>query len=324
MPMQTEQLQDLYDQQRQYVNHFFDHLDLSKVEQILTLCLECKGLLIWTGVGKSGIIAEKIAMTLISTGTRALYLPTLNFLHGDIGGVREEDIVMLLSKSGQTQELLELIPHLRRKGCKIVAVVSEVDGALAKAADHCVLLPVEKELCPFDLAPTTSTAIQLLFGDLLAMALMRQKNFSLEDYAGNHPSGAIGRKITLTVRDLMKTGGDLPICRKGDRLVDVIVELSDKKCGCLLVVDGAMGLEGIFTDGDLRRALQVSGAQTLDKTMEELMSSHPICVHPDLLAIDALRTMQAKRYVTMTPVVENKRLVGLLRMHDIIHQGIEK
>ena len=322
--VQVDKLRDLYNLQRQYVNFFFDHLDLNQVDQVLKLCLECKGLLIWTGVGKSGIIAEKIAMTLISTGTRALYLPAINFLHGDIGGVCEGDVVVLLSKSGQTEELLELVPHLRRKKCRIVAIVSDAEGPLAKTADLCMVLPVEKELCPFDLAPTTSTAVQLLFGDLLAMAIMREKIFSLEDYARNHPSGAIGRKITRVVRDLMKREGELPLCQPEDRLVDLIVELSDKKCGCLLVTSKERELIGIFTDGDLRRALQADGPQALEKRISELMSPYPIVVSPDMLAHEAMQAMQAKRFVMVAPVVENRKVIGLIRMHDIIHQGIEK
>jgi len=315
-------LRDLFDQQRQYVDYFFENLHLPQAEKAVEMCLACKGLLVFTGVGKSGIIAEKIAMTLISVGTRALFLPTLNFLHGDIGVVGENDLIVMLSKSGETSELLDLLPYIRENKSQTLALVSEGESRLAKMADLAVELPVEKELCPFDLAPTTSTTVQLLFGDLLAIALMREKGFSLEEYARNHPSGSIGKKITQTVADLMKKGDDLPLCHPEDRLVDILVELTNKKCGCLLVVENG-DLCGIFTDGDLRRALQEKQTDVMEKTMGELMCKNPIIVSPQDLAHTAMQTMQEKRYVMMAPVTEGNRVVGLIHMHDIIHQGLE-
>lgn len=321
---QTAVLQGLSEQQRQYLNFFFDQLDLAQVEKVMQACLDCEGLIILTGVGKSGIIAEKIAMTLTSTGSRALYLPAANFLHGDIGGITPKDIVLMLSKSGETQELLELLPHIRRKKSKIVAIVSDPKSRLASKADLTVDLPVEKELCSFDLAPTTSTSVQLLFGDLLAMALMREKGFTLEQFAENHPAGAIGKKITLFVSDLMKVGKDLPLCGPDDRLVNVIVELSNKRCGCLLIVSPDQTLLGIFTDGDLRRALQEHGAMVLERKMKDLMTRSLIAVEPDDLAYQAVQKMQSDRFVMVAPVIEKNKLVGLIRMHDIVHKGIEK
>ena len=319
--IQTGLLEDLFQKQRQYVNYFFDHVDFQQVQKVMKACLKCEGLVVLTGVGKSGIIADKIAMTLVSTGTRALYLPAANVLHGDIGAIHAEDVVMMLSKSGQTEELLQMIPHLNEKGCKAIAVVSEGGSSLEKGADLCVVLPVEKELCPFDLAPTTSTAVQLLFGDVLAMALMQEKGFSLEEYAGNHPSGAIGKKARCVVRDLMKSGEQLPLCGPEAQLIDVIVELSNKQCGCLLVVERER-LLGIFTDGDLRRALQKDGPQALEKKIEEVMCRTPIVVKPGDLAYLAKQIMQEERYVMVAPVIDNEKVIGLIRMHDIVHEGI--
>ena len=319
---QTAILQSLAEQQRQYINYFFNHLEFEQIEKVIQSCQKCKGLIVLTGVGKSGIISEKIAMTLTSTGSRAIYLPAGNFLHGDIGGLTKDDVVLMLSKSGETEELLELIPHVRRKGSTIIAVISDRESRLAKEANLTVFLPVEKELCSFDLAPTTSTSVQLLFGDLLAVALMREKGFTLEEFAENHPAGSIGKKITLFVRDLMKTKDEIPLCRPEDKLVDVIVELSNKKCGCLLVADSDRTLLGIFTDGDLRRALQEKGAMVLEKKMDELMTSSAIFVQPNDLAHKALQIMQTKRFVTVAPVLEQRKVVGLIRMHDIVHEGI--
>lgn len=317
-------LQSLAEQQRQFINFFFDYLDLEQIEKVLHACLDCKGLIILTGVGKSGIIAEKIAMTLTSTGSRALYLPAANFLHGDIGGMTRDDVILMLSKSGETSELLELIPYVRRKGSKIVTIISDRNSRLAKKGDLTVYLPVEKELCSFDLAPTTSTSVQLLFGDLLAMALMREKGFTLEEFAENHPAGAIGKKITLFVSDLMKTGDELPICGPDEKLVNMIVELSNKRCGCLLIVSQDQTLLGIFTDGDLRRALQEHGAMVLERKMGELMTKSAIFVEPDDLAYQAVKKMQSQRFVMIAPVLEKNKVVGLIRMHDIVQKGIDK
>lgn len=320
--LETAALRPLVEKQEQFLQPYFATLDWEKGEEIIDRCFHCKGHIILTGVGKSGLIAEKIAMTLISTGTRALYLPTLNFLHGDIGAVGEEDLVLMLSKSGESQELLTLLPPLKQKGSTIIALTSDEKSRLAKKADLSLYLPLEKELCPFDLAPTISTTVQLLFGDALAVALMEKKGFTLEGYAQNHPSGSIGKKITCRVADLMLKGDQLPLCEKDEKLVNLIVLLSDKKCGCLLVVDGEKHLLGVFTDGDLRRALQQEGSAALEKPIGDWMNRDPIILHPQDLAYTAMKKMQNTRYVMVAPVLENKKVVGLIRMHDIIHEGI--
>lgn len=317
----TTLLQTLLEEQKQYVDFFFQHLNLEQVEKIVQICLSCKGLVVLTGVGKSGIVAEKIAMTLVSTGTRSLYLPASNFLHGDIGAITPDDIVIVLSKSGRTQELVDLIPFLRKKKCLILGAISEEGSPLEQLSDQTILLPVEKELCPFDLAPTISTTVQLLFGDLIAMALMREKGISLEEYAGNHPSGSIGKK-TCQVKDLMKTGDDLPICGAEDRVIDVIVELSNKRCGCLLISNSNQELLGIFTEGDLGRALKSEGIKAMEKPIKDFMTRSPIVVQPNLLISMAIQKMQDERYVMMAPVVENNKIVGIIHMHDIVHEGM--
>lgn len=317
-------IKSLFTQQKEYIDFFFDHVDPLQAERFFEICLQTQGLLIFTGVGKSGIIAEKIALTLISTGTKALYLPPMNFLHGDIGIVTSNDTIVMLSKSGGTEELLNLVPYFKKRGAKLLSMVSNQESRLAKQSDCFIHLPVKQELCPLDLAPTTSTAVQLLFGDILTAALMRAKNFSVDDYISNHPLGAIGKKMTLKVKDLMKKQLDIPLCGPKDMLMDVLVELSNKKCGCLLVVNEGQELQGIFTDGDLRRALQGSGSRVLEKKMEELMNMCPIAIEQETLAWDAIKLMQKdpKRWVMVTPVIEQKKVVGILRMHDIIQAGI--
>ncbi len=317
-------LKDLFEEYQRNLNYFFEHVEVSKAKEIFDLFLKCEGILIFTGVGKSGIIAEKLAMTMISTGTKALYLPPMNALHGDIGIMTEKDVLIYISKSGESEELLRLIPFAQRKGAKTVAWVSSPHSKLLLDSDLGISLPLNKELCPFDLAPTTSTSIQLIFGDVLSVALMKAKKFSLDEFALNHPAGTIGKKITLTVEDLMLQGEGLPLCNPNERLRDAIVTLTDKKCGCLLIVDNRQNLKGIFTDGDLRRALQKDPAAMLEKTMEELMT--PTCIETEKgkRALEALKMMQKdpKRWVNVMPVIESERLIGLIRMHDLVQAGI--
>lgn len=320
-----EIVEELFANQKQYINHYFDNLDLHAVEQFFQACLNCRGSLIFTGVGKSGIIAEKIAMTLVSTGTRAQFLSPINFLHGDIALISSDDIIVMLSKSGEAEELLNILPFFKRREAKILTMVSNPVSRLAKVADVSVFLPVEKELCPFDLAPTTSSAVQLLFGDLLAATLMRAKGFSLDDYMYNHPAESIGKKMTLKVKDLMMTGEDIPLCSPNQKLVEVLVDLSSKKCGCLIITGEQKDLLGIFTDGDLRRGLQREAGLILEKKMEDLMTKRPISVTQNMLARDAIKIMQKDSlpWVMVAPVIgEDGDVVGIIRMHDIIHAGI--
>ncbi|MBS0615649.1 MAG: KpsF/GutQ family sugar-phosphate isomerase [Verrucomicrobia bacterium] len=317
-------IKELFNEQRQHIEHFFEEVHVEDAEKVFEACLQTKGLLILTGVGKSGLIAEKIALTLISTGTKALFLPATNFLHGDVGVVSESDTILLFSKSGETEELLELMPSFERRKAKTIAIVAEENSRLAKACDLYVVLPVEKELCPFDLAPTTSTEVQLLFGDALAIALMKAKGFTLDEYGENHPSGLIGKKILLKVEDLMLKDADIPLCRMEDKLVDRLHELSSKKCGCLVVVDEHKQFLGIFTDGDLRRALQAKGASILESRVGDLMTHSALFTQQGVRAVDAVKLMQKdpKRWIMMLPVLDQKKVVGLLRMHDIVHAGL--
>lgn len=320
-----QKIQEILGQQKQYLAHYFTHLPLEQLQKVIDFCNSVPGLLILTGVGKSGIIAEKIAMTLISTGTKALYSPPTNFLHGDIGILSDQDVLLLFSRSGETEELLHLIPFAKKRKTPIVAVVSQADSKLSRLADLSVYLPMERELCPFNLAPTTSTLVQLLFGDLLAISLMQKKQFDLAKYSLNHPAGSIGKKITLKVEDLMFRNQAIPTADPSDKLIDVLFELSDKKCGAILIVDEAKKLLGIFTDGDLRRSLQMQGYSSLQKPMRDVMTTRTIVTSQQQLAWDALTLMQKnpKKYITVLPVVlEDRTVVGILRMHDIIQAGI--
>lgn len=306
------------------LNYFFDQFDQKKAFEFYNLCINCKGTLVFTGVGKSGIIAEKLAMTLISTGTKALFLPPINALHGDIGIISNKDILICISKSGESKELINLLPYVHQRNVKTVAWVSNLHSKLFHRCNYAIHLPVDKELCPFDLAPTTSTAVQLIFGDVLAMALMKAKKFSLEEYAQNHPAGSIGKKIMLKVEDLMLVGSKVPTCQTEDILSDAILELTEKQCGCVLVIDQNFCLQGVFTDGDLRRAFTQDSKGVLERKMGELMTRKYLFTAPKERASVILSLMQKdpKRWVTIMPVLDQKRLIGLIRMHDIVHAGI--
>ena len=317
-------LRELFEQQRALLNHFFDHIDFDMAQRIFDKMIGCKGVVLLSGVGKSGHIAQKISTTLSSTGTRSTFLSPAHALHGDIGIVSPHDIFLFLSKSGESQELIDLLPHIQKKGAFSIGCVSDPHSRLSKAADLSIVLPIEKELCPFDLAPTTSTAAQLIFGDCIAIALMRAKKFSRSDFAANHPAGFLGRKITLKVSDLMLKGDAVPLCKPDQKLIETIHELSSKKCGCLLVVDSQDHLLGIFTDGDLRRAIESKGPDALQHKMSELMNKQPKTIGQENLAFQAMRHMESEptRPVTVLPVIHQEKITGLLRMHDILQAGL--
>lgn len=315
-------LKTLFDDQRGYLNHFFDSIDHIQVQKIFDRLLSCKGIIVLSGVGKSGHIAEKISTTLLSTGTRSFFLNPANALHGDIGFVSPQDILLVLSKSGNSQELVDLLPHVQRKGAATIAIVSAPHSKLAKLCELSVVLPVQREICPYDLAPTTSSAAQLIFGDCLAVGLMKAKQFSVHDFAENHPSGSLGRKITFKVADLMLRGADVPLCKPSDRLFDVLHELSVKRCGCLLVADDEGRLQGIFTDGDLRRAIHSRGPEGLSLPVSELMTLKPKSISSDQLALEAVKKMEEDPscLITVLPVLDQGRVIGLIRMHDILQK----
>lgn len=318
-------IEELLQKEKQYLNYFFENLDLEEVAKALQVLEECKGLLVFSGIGKSELVAKKIAFTMTSTGTPALFLSPTNALHGDIGVVTPNDVFIVLSKSGESDELLHLIPSLRNKGVHIICIVSNRSSRLAKASDTVLYTPVENELCPFGLAPTTSAVAQMLVGDVLSVALMRNKKFTLDDYAKNHPYGRIGRRITLKVKDLMLSGDAIPQTRTGSKLIETLVELSNKKCGCVLITSEDGTLQGIFTDGDLRRSLEKDASHALEKTMGELMNGSPRFIEAESLAWDALKMMEAdqKSPITVLPVVSGeKKVVGIIRMHDIIQSGL--
>lgn len=318
-------LTQLFNTYNTEINSFFNKLQFPEIDVVFQVLKSCKGLIFFCGVGKSALVAEKMAVTMTATGTRAVFIAPLAAMHGDIGLITEKDLFVAISKSGETEELLKLFPYVRNKGAQIITMTSNSESRLSKASDFQITLPSERELCPFNMAPTVSSTAQMIVGDTLAVALMQDRRFSIDQYAMNHPAGTIGKRITVKVKDLMLKGSELPIAKPQEKLMDTLVELSDKRAGCLLVVDENFKLLGIFTDGDLRRALQKHGASVLELPIEILMTPTARVIDQDSLAWDALKIMEAnkKSPIMILPVINNsQKVLGLIKMHDILQAGI--
>jgi len=288
-------------------------------ERAVDVILAARGRVIVAGIGKSGHVGRKIAATLASTGTPAHFVHAAEASHGDLGMIVPDDVVLALSWSGETAELKPLVDYAVRFRVRLVAITSEPGSTLARAADPALVLPKAAEACPNGLAPTTSSTMQMVIGDALAVALLAARGFSARDFRVFHPGGRLGAQLTL-VRDLMHTGAAVPRVAPGTDLVAAIGEITAKGFGCVFVVSGAGAVEGVLTDGDLRRALQ-RGA--VAGTVDALMSVGPRAIAPDALAADALALMQAPpRPITVLAVVAEGRLEGLLHMHDLLRAGV--
>lgn len=306
------------------MNYFFDNLQHGPLTDLANAMMNCKGVIFFSGIGKSGFIAQKISMTLVSTGTKAVFLNPVDALHGDIGILEPQDMLILFSKSRSTEELLKLCPFAKAKGATLVSATCIPGNKLEKACDMAVTLPLERELCPFDLAPVTSTAIQMLFGDTLAIALMEAKGLTKTMYAMNHPAGRIGKRLILNVVDVMDKADALPLVREDAKVMEVLIELSSKGKGCVLAVDGAGDLKGTFTDGDLRRALQSKGAATLEMPVGELMTKTPRTVTSEMKAAEAMDSLEMPngKKISFLPVLEGTKVVGLVTLHGLVAAGL--
>jgi arabinose-5-phosphate isomerase len=300
-------------------------LKQDEIERVVQLLAECKGKIVILGMGKSGIIAQKIAATMTSTGTGALHLHPSDALHGGIGIIKADDVVMILSNSGETNEIIEMLPYLKRRQVPIIALVGNLNSTLARRADAVIDGSVDQEACPLNLAPTTSTTVALALGDALAMTLMQVKGLTPDDFAINHPGGQLGKRLTLTVADLMHSGPSNPTIAKGAIWAEVVKGISAGGLGAINVVDDAGRLAGIITDGDLRRAIERLDHEALVKLHgEEIMTRDPAVASPELLAYDALRLMEDRpSQISVLPVVDGERVcVGLIRLHDIVRSGL--
>ena len=282
------------------------------------LMLENKGNLVFTGIGKSAIIAQKIVATMNSTGTTAVFMHAADAIHGDLGIVREGDVVVVLSKSGETPEIKVLVPLIKLRGNKIVAIVGNRDSYLAAQADYVLDVTVSEEAIPGSLAPTSSTTAQLVMGDALALVLMRCRGFSTEDFAKFHPGGALGKQLYLRVKDLY-TRNERPEVGPDDNLTRVIIEMTHKRLGATVVMHDERIL-GIITDGDLRRML-MNTTDIEHVKAAQIMTSNPKTIEEDALVVDALHKMR-ENSITQLPVVKDGKYLGIIHLHDILKEGI--
>ncbi|MBI2618526.1 MAG: KpsF/GutQ family sugar-phosphate isomerase [Ignavibacteriales bacterium] len=281
----------------------------------------CKGRVIVTGIGKSGLVARKIVATMNSTGTAAIFLHPSDAVHGDLGMVRSDDVVICISKSGDTEEIREIMPLLRRIGVKIIAMVGKSDSHLAAESDIALDISVKEEACPHDLAPTASTTATLAMGDALAIALLEKRNFTKEDFAMFHPGGNIGKRLLLKIEEMMVSGPDVPIVDEKVTLSEAIYVMTSKRLGATCVVDQAGVLTGVITDGDLRRLL---GRMTnvTNVRAEDVMTRNPKTIRKGVLAMVALEEMENFNITQLIVVGEGNKPVGMVHLHDLVKAGL--
>ena len=288
-------------------------------EKAITAITDCKGRVIISGIGKSAVVAQKIVATLNSTGTAASFMHAADAIHGDLGMIQQEDVVLIISKSGSSPEIKVLVPLIKNFGNILIGMVGNTESLLAKQADIILNTTVEQEACPNNLAPTTSTTAQLVMGDVLAVVLMELKGFNSDDFAKFHPGGTLGKKLYLRVADLY-ADNEKPKVSVSQSLKDVIIEISKNRLGATAVVDEQNNLLGIITDGDLRRMLEKDG--NIEKfTAKDIMTKNPKTISVDELAVAALDIMR-KNEITQLVVVDSKKYSGIIHLHDLIREGL--
>ena len=291
-----------------------DRLD-ERFERAVRLLLECRGRVIVTGMGKSGIICRKIAATLSSTGTAAFFLHPAEAIHGDLGVLQPEDTIVALSHSGETDELLRLLETIKRLGARLIVITGEPKSTLGHAADVTLDCHVSKEACPMNLVPTASTTAALALGDALAMTLLVAKGFRQEDFANLHPGGKLGKRL-MRAEQLMTAGDQTPVVRTGDEMREVIYEISRKKLGMSCVLDEGGRLVGIITDGDLRRHM-ADTSDLLARRAEDVMTRNPITIAPDTLAVEVLNTLERRKITSVVVVDDDHKVLGVVHLHDL-------
>lgn len=296
----------------QYINNDF--------ARACALIYACQGKVVVMGMGKSGHIGKKMAATFASTGTPAFFVHPAEASHGDLGMVSKNDVVIAISNSGESNEILALIPVLKRQHITLICMTGRPDSAMGRVADVHLCVHVPQEACPLGLAPTTSTTATLVMGDALAVSLLEARGFTAEDFALSHPGGALGRKLLLHVADIMHSGDELPHVTRDASLRDALLEITRKNLGLTVIVDDLMKIEGIFTDGDLRRIFDM-GIDFQRATIGEVMTPGGIRVRPNMLAVEALNLMQTKN-ITSILVADDDHLLGVVHMHDMLRAGV--
>lgn len=302
------------------VTDLLKHLDQDFTEAC-NLMLNCSGRVIVTGMGKSGHIGKKIAATLASTGTPSFFVHPGEASHGDMGMITPHDIVIALSNSGETAEVVTIIPLLKRLNTPLISITANKSSTLSTAANADLHIGVEREACPLGLAPTSSTTAQLVIGDALAIALLEARGFSAEDFAFSHPGGSLGRRLLLKAKDIMHTGSDIPKVASGTLLKDALVEMTHKRLGMTSIVDASGKVIGIFTDGDLRRTFD-QHVDLQGSTIDDVMTQDATMVTADRLAAECLQIMEAKKINALIVTDESNAPVGALNMHDLLKAGV--
>ena len=302
------------------VRNLLSHLD-EHFTRACELMLNCRGRVIVTGMGKSGHIGNKIAATLASTGTPSFFVHPGEASHGDLGMITANDVVLALSNSGETREVVTILPLIKRMQTPLISITAKPDSTLSQAADVNLHIAVDREACPLGLAPTSSTTAQLVLGDALAIALLEARGFTAEDFAFSHPGGALGRRLLLLVDDIMHTGDEIPQVNQNTSIREALLEVTRKRLGMTAVTDDAGKLIGIFTDGDLRRTLdqEIDLKQT---RIRDVMTAGGTTISPGILAAEALQVMQSRKINALIVTDAEQRPVGALNMHDMLKAGV--
>lgn len=303
------------------VSSLIDRIDESFI-QAVEILYSCQGKIVVTGMGKSGIIGKKIAATLASTGTPAFFLNPAEGGHGDIGVVSKGDVVLAISNSGETEEIIRILPTLKRLEIKIIAMIGNNQSTLAKTSDIFLDVSVKEEACPMGLAPTASTTATLAMGDALAITLLNRKGFTEEDFAFFHPGGNLGRRLLLTVEDLMHTGAAVPSVKTDSLMKDAIIEISSKRLGIAAVTDDSFKLHGVITDGDLRRGLEKWGEKLFSLKAGDVMTHRPKTITANMLAAKAVALMEKYSITVLMVTDEEDSIKGVLHLHDLLKAGI--
>lgn len=293
----------------------------NEFEEAIRILLECKGKVIVTGMGKSGQICRKIAATLASTGTPAFFLHPAEAIHGDLGMIAKTDVVIGISYSGETDELLQILPSIKRLGVSVIALTGNTKSSLAKASDIVLDLSVREEACPMGLAPTASTTATLALGDALAVTLLEKRGFQKEDFALLHPGGTLGRKLLIKVRDVMKKGDEIPMIKMGSTMKEALVEITFKQLGVTGVIDEEGRLKGIITDGDLRRHLKKE-VNLLNQKVEEVMTQNPRTIGQEELASKAVHIMEKHAITSLFIINESFYPIGIIHIHDLVKSRV--
>ena len=298
----------------------FKKNQVQNIDYSINAILKCKGKLIVCGIGKSGHIGRKIASTFASTGTPAFYIHPAEASHGDLGMIDSRDLVLCISYSGETEEITQILPIIKKTKAKIISITGNPHSTLAQLSNFYIDINVSREACPLNLAPTSSTTLTLAVGDAIAMSVMVKKKFNSNNFAQSHPGGSLGRRLIYTVEDIMLRGDSLPLVSVNSLLKEVLYEISEKRMGMAIIIDGKKNLQGIFTDGDLRR-IQETTSINFDSKISRFMKKNPLTIEPDKNISDAINLLNTKKINQLVVLNKNKKVIGALSIHTLLEKG---